>query len=86
MLTCPAAKFTMAAGIKNGEYLARAAFQQLRMFSFDDVEAAHPGADVHSYPMLIFGPICNPDIFTASSAAASARWMKRPIFFTSFFR
>src|SRR5260370_1053749 len=31
------------------------------------------------------GVTCNPDIFTASSVAASARWMKRPIFFISFF-
>src|SRR5262249_3802857 len=31
------------------------------------------------------GVICNCAIFSASSDAASARWMKRPIFLTSFF-
>src|SRR5208283_3937289 len=31
------------------------------------------------------GLILSPDILKASSAAATARWMKRPIFLTSFF-
>ena len=47
----------MAAGMKNGRYLARAALQQGRVFALDDVEPADAGADVHADALGIVGVI-----------------------------
>src|SRR5260370_15562082 len=85
METWPAARLTMAAGMKKGEILRGP----------PSISAVCSRSITSNPPMP--EPICTPtfsafsgvilscDIFIASSAAASAKWMKRPIFFTSFF-
>ncbi len=86
METCPAARFTMAAGMKNGEILRGPPFEQRRVLALDDVESADAGADVHADAFGVLGrDLQAADIFIASSAAAMAKWMKRPIFLISFF-
>src|SRR6267143_3306270 len=85
METCPAARLTMAAGMKKGEILRGP----------PSMSAVCSRSITSNPPMP--EPICTPtfsalsgvtlscDIFIASSAAASAKWMKRPIFLTSLF-
>src|ERR1019366_4090650 len=85
METCPAARLTMEAGIKKGEILRG-----------PPSSSAVCSRSITSNPPMP-EPICTPtfsafsevtwscDIFIASSAAAMAKRMKRPIFFTSFF-
>src|SRR5208337_796515 len=85
METCPAARLTMAAGMKKGEILRG-----------PPSRSAVCSRSITSNPPMP-EPICTPtfsafsgvtwsrDIFIASSEAAIAKWMKRPIFFTSFF-
>ena len=46
MLTCPAARFTIAAGIKKGEILRGPPLSRLRVLALDDIEPADAGADV----------------------------------------
>src|ERR1700687_6127490 len=83
--TCPAARWTRAAEMKKGEILRGP----------PSMSAVCSRSITSNPPMP--EPICTPtfsafsgvtlscDIFIASSAAAIAKWMKRPIFFTSFF-
>ena len=76
----------MAAGNEERRDLARAALHQGSVFALDHVEPADAGADVYAYRLGIVrrrfsGRTC----CIASSAAAMAKWMKRPIFLTSFF-
>src|SRR5450759_4771440 len=85
METWPAARLMMAAGIKKGEILRG-----------PPSRSALCSRSITSNPPMP-EPICTPtfsaisgvtwscDIFIASSEAASAKWMKRPIFLTSFF-
>src|SRR5713226_5462015 len=85
METCPAARLTMAAGMKKGEILRGP----------PSISAVCSRSITSNPPMP--EPICTPtfsafsgvtwscDIFIASSDAARAKWMKRPIFLTSFF-
>ena len=85
METWPAARLMMAAGMKKGEILRGP----------PSISAACSRSMMSNPPMpepmctptrsSFSGVIFRPDIFIASSAAAMARWMKRPIFFTSFF-
>src|SRR5208282_977820 len=85
METCPAARLTMAAGMKKGEILrgppSRSAVCSRSMTSNP------PMPEPICTPTLsaFSGVTWSPDIFIASSEAAMAKWMKRPIFFTSFF-
>src|SRR5271165_590885 len=85
METWPAARLIMAAGIKNGEILrgppSNSAVCSRSMMSNP------PMPDPMCTPTrsAFSGVICRADILNASSAAAMARWMKRPIFLTSFF-
>ena len=51
MLTWPAARLTIAAGMKNGEILARAASEQVVVLALDDVEPADAGSDVNAHPV-----------------------------------
>src|SRR5882724_5594892 len=85
MLTCPAARFTMEAGIKKGEILRGPPAR--RAACSRSITSNPPTPDPMWTPTRVAfsGVTCNPHIFIASSAAASARWMKRPIFLTSFF-
>ena len=71
--TCPAARFTIAAGIKKGEILRGPPFHQRSVFALDDVEPADARADVHAHPLCILRRDFRPDICIASSAAASAK-------------
>ena len=48
MLTCPAARLTMAAGIKKGEILRGPPFEQVGVLALDDVEPADARADVNA--------------------------------------
>ena len=85
MLTCPAAKFTIDPGIKKGEIL--------RGPPFNIFECSR---SITSKPPMP-EPICtptrsatvptdfSPECSIASCEAASAKWMKRPIFRDSFF-
>src|SRR6266481_957343 len=85
MLTCPAARLTIAAGMKNGEILRGPPFS--RLMCSRSITSNPPIPDPICTPTRseISGVTCKPDAFIASSAAARAKWMKRPIFFTSFF-
>src|SRR3954471_4257959 len=83
--TCPAARLIIAEGIKKGEILrgppsSRAECSRSMMSN-------PPMPDPMWTPTRssFSGVIFRPDILRASSAAAIARWMKRPIFLTSFF-
>src|SRR6266550_2269148 len=84
MLTCPAARLTIAAGIKNGEIL--------RGPPFSKFECSRSITSNPPIPEPICTPMrgenssvtCKPEDFMASSAAAIARWMKRPIFVGDF--
>src|SRR6202050_4095735 len=85
METWPAARLMMAAGIKNGEIL-RGPPSNSAVCS-RSIMSNPPMPDPICTPTRssFSGVICRPDILKDSSAAAMARWMKRPIFFTSFF-
>ena len=85
METCPAARFTIAAGIKNGEILRGPPSIRCGVFALDNVEPANAGANMHADVFGIFRRDYKPDIWMASSAAEMAKWMKRPIFLASFF-
>src|SRR5580700_6956228 len=75
----------MAAGIKKGEIL-RGPPSNSAVCS-RSIMSNPPMPDPICTPTRssFSGVIFSPDILNASSAAAIARWMKRPIFFTSFF-
>src|SRR5208282_2267291 len=81
----PAARLMMAAGIKNGEILrgppSRSAACSRSIMSNPPM----PEPICTPTRSAFSGVIFRPDILNASSAAAIARWMKRPIFLTSFF-
>src|ERR1700677_3470261 len=83
--TWPAARFTIAAGIKKGEILRGP--PSIRAECSRSMMSNPPIPDPMCTPIRssFSGVTFQPDILNASSAAASARWMKRPIFFTSFF-
>ena len=55
MLTCPAARLTMEAGMKNGEILRGPPLKQVGVLALDDVESADAGADVHAHPGGVLG-------------------------------
>src|SRR5208282_6548026 len=85
METWPAARLTIAAGMKNGEILrgppSNSAVCSRSMMSNPPMPEPMCTPTRSSFS----GVICRADILNASSAAAIARWMKRPIFLTSFF-
>src|ERR1700688_4705871 len=85
METWPASRLMMAAGIKNGEILrgppSKRAVCSRSMMSNPPMPEPMCTPTRSSFSGVIF----RADILNASSAAAIARWMKRPIFFTSFF-
>src|SRR5580704_5835415 len=85
METWPAARLIMAAGIKNGEILRGP--PSMRATCSRSMMSNPPIPDPMCTPTrsAFSGVICKADILNASSAAAMARWMKRPIFLTSFF-
>src|SRR6202451_761830 len=85
METWPAARLMMAAGIKNGEILRGPPSN--RAVCSRSMMSNPPMPDPICTPTrsAFSGVICRADILNASSAAAMARWMKRPIFLTSFF-
>src|SRR5258708_2814717 len=85
MLTCPAARLMIEAGIKNGEILRGP--PSSRALCSRSITSKPPTPEPICTPTRssFSGVIFNSDIFIASAAAAMARWMKRAIFFTSFF-
>src|SRR6266851_9647142 len=85
METWPAARFTIAAGIKKGEILRGP--PSMRAVCSRSIMSKPPIPDPMCTPTRssFSGVIFRADILNASSAAATARWMKRPIFLTSFF-
>src|SRR5690242_15306492 len=85
METWPAARLIMAAGIKKGEILRGP--PSIRAECSRSIMSNPPIPDPICTPTIsaFSGVICRPDIFIASSDAAMAKWMKRAIFFTSFF-
>src|SRR5215472_7660151 len=85
MLTCPAARLTMAAGIKKGEILRGPPFNSAWCSRSMTSNPPTPEPICTPTRVAFSGVTSRPDIFTASSVAAIARWMKRAIFFTSFF-
>ena len=85
MLTCPAARLTMEAGIKNGEILRGPPCSSAECSRSMTSKPPMPEPMCTPTRSAISGVTSRPDIFMASSAAARARWMNRPIFFTSFF-
>src|SRR5208282_1496419 len=85
METCPAARLTMEAGMKKGEI--RRGPPSSNAVCSRSITSNPPMPEPMCTPTFsaISGVIWSCDIFSASSAAAIAKWMKRPIFFTSFF-
>src|SRR5258708_21182340 len=85
MLTCPAARLMIAAGIKNGEILRGP--PSSRALCSRSITSKPPTPDPIWTPIRssFSGVIFSSDSFIASAAAAIARWMKRAIFLTSFF-
>src|SRR5882762_3230150 len=83
--TCPAARLMMDAGIKKGEILRGP--PSMSAVCSRSITSNPPMPDPICTPTRssFSGVICNCDIFIASSDAASARWMNRPIFLISFF-
>src|SRR6266540_1961050 len=81
----PEARFTMAAGMKKG--LMRDGPRSMRMVCSRSMVAKPPmplpmyTPTISSLPASTFSP----ESFRAKSAAATANWMKRSIFLTSFF-
>ena len=62
------------------------ALHELPVFSLDDVESADAARNVNAnFVEIVFGILRPFAILVAKSAAARAIWMKRPIFFSSFF-
>src|ERR1700730_6880216 len=85
MLTWPAARLAMVPGIKNGEIL-RGRLSCMPLCS-RSITSKPPMPDPIFTPTRspFHGPIFNPEWVMASWAAASAKWMKRPILRASFF-
>src|SRR5258708_24037147 len=85
MLTCPAARLMIAAGIKNGEILRGP--PSSRALCSRSITSKPPTPEPIWTPIRssFSGVIFSSDSFIASAAAAIARWMKRAIFLTSFF-
>src|SRR5258706_7116104 len=85
METCPAARLMMDAGIKKGEILRGP--PSISAVCSRSITSNPPMPDPICTPTrsAFSGVIFNSDIFIASSDAASARWMNRPIFLISFF-
>src|SRR6266851_2000817 len=85
METCPAAKLTIAAGMKKGDILrgppSISAVCSRSMMSKPPMPEPIWTPTRSSFSEVIL----RPDICMASSEAAIARWIKRPIFFSSFF-
>src|SRR6267154_1983017 len=85
MEICPEARFTIAEGIKSGEILFG---PPLRSLPCSRSMMSNPPMPDETYTptssrLDISGFQCA--CFTAKSAPARATWMKRPIFFSSFF-
>ena len=53
--TWPAARLTMAAGMKKGEILRGPPSMSARVFALDHIESADARADVNPYALGIFG-------------------------------
>ncbi len=72
--------------MKNGEILPGPPLGELDVFALDDVEPADAAGDVDAdfFEVRLLRLPAAP-CFTAKSAPARAIWMKRPIFFNSFF-
>src|ERR1700685_653645 len=85
METWPAARLTMAAGMKKGEILRGPPLSRDECSRSMMSNPPMPEPICTPKRSAFSGVICRADILNASSAAAMARWMKRPIFFTSFF-
>src|SRR5215470_9472238 len=83
--TCPAARLMMAAGMKKGEILRGP--PSIRLECSRSMTSNPPIPEPMCTPTrsAFSGVISRPDIFSASSLAAIAKWMKRAIFLTSFF-
>src|SRR6266852_8495783 len=82
---CPEAKLTIADGIKNGEILPGPPFSS---FPCSRSMMSNPPIPDETYTPTSSRSECSgfqPDMRTAKSAPASATWMNRPIFFSSFF-
>src|SRR5579859_4713631 len=85
MEMCPEAKFTIADGMKNGEILPGPPFNNLPC---SRSMMSNPPIPEETYTPTSSRSDCSGfqlDMRTAKSAPASATWMKRPIFFSSFF-
>src|SRR5580698_5642891 len=85
MLICPAAMFTITAGIKNGEILRGP--PPSRFECSRSIISNPPMPEPINTPTrsAISGVIFSPDCVMASCVAAKAKWMKRPILRASFF-
>src|SRR6266852_5662834 len=82
---CPEAKLTIADGIKNGEIRPGPPFSS---FPCSRSMMSNPPIPDETYTPTSSRSECSglqPDMRTAKSAPASATWMNRPIFFSSFF-
>src|SRR6266403_4367857 len=85
MEICPEARFTIAEGIKNGEILFGPPKSSLPC---SRSMMSNPPMPEETYTPTSSRLDCSgfhEACFTAASAPASAIWMKRPIFFSSFF-
>src|SRR5712664_319976 len=83
--TCPEARFTIADGMKKGEILPGPPFSSLPC---SRSMMSNPPIPEEMYTPTSSRSDCSGfqlDIRTAKSAPASAIWMNRPIFFSSFF-
>src|SRR5947207_7647848 len=85
METWPAARLMIEAGIKKGEILRGPPC--MSAVCSRSITSNPPIPDPMCTPTrsAFSGVTCSCDIFIASSDAARAKWIKRPIFFTSFF-
>ena len=84
--TQPEARLTIAAGMKNGLIRRGPPFSSVVVLALDGREAADAAADVDARPARRRrGVDREPAVLERESAAATANWMKRSIFLTSFF-
>ena len=84
MLICPAAMFTIAAGIKKGDILRGPPCS--RLVCSRSMTSNPPIPEPMNTPTrsAFSGVIFSPDCAIASCVAAKAKWMKRPILRASF--
>src|ERR1017187_2414957 len=85
MLICPAAIFTITAGIKNGDILRGPPANRFECSRSMISNPPMPEPMNTPTRSAFSGVIWRPDWAMASCAAAKAKWMKRPILRASFF-